>query len=135
MSSRNAPAYCSTKPAAPPIPQAPSRSPTPAESAQDLEEVEAFSGAEFGVEAAEGFLLGDAAAAARRDERRAGVGAMVESFLFYFFDRRKVVRNHFRCPRNRRIDCVSFDPAPVASLFLLSLRSNQRPHDRVSLFV
>lgn len=79
----NAPAYCSTNPAAPPIPQAPSRSPTPAESAHDLEEEEEaaafFFGADAGLEAAEGFLLGDdalvdaAAAVARRDERRAGV--------------------------------------------------------------
>ena len=82
----NAPAYCSTNPAAPPIPQAPLRSPTPAESAQDLEEVGAFFGADVGLEA-EGFLLGDAlvdaaAAVARRDERRAGVVAILASLFF-----------------------------------------------------
>ena len=88
VSSKNAPAYCSTKPAAPPIPQAPSRSPTPAESAQDFEEAGSSLDADFvGLEAAEeGFLLGDAgvdAAAARRDERRAGVvfGAIVFSSI------------------------------------------------------
>lgn len=81
MSSRKAPAYCSTKPATPSMPHAPRRSPTPAESAQDLEEEEAFFGADLGVDAEVGFLLGDAgvedAAVARRDERRAGVAAMV----------------------------------------------------------
>ena len=60
MSRINAPAYCSTKPAAPPIPQAPSRSPTPAESAQDLEALAAFFEADLGLDAEEGFLLGDA---------------------------------------------------------------------------
>lgn len=63
MSRMNAPAYCSTKPAAPPMPHAPLRSPTPAVSDHDLDEDEAA-----------GFLLGDvgveAAAVARRDERR-----------------------------------------------------------------
>ena len=58
------------------------RSPTPAESAHDLEEEAAaafFVGADAGLEAEEGFLLVDdalvdaAAAVARRDERRAGV--------------------------------------------------------------
>ena len=91
MSRINAPAYCSTKPAAPPIPQAPSRSPTPAESAQDLEALAAFFEADLGLDAEEGFLLGDAgvddaavaAAVARRDERRAGVAvAMVWQVFF-----------------------------------------------------
>lgn len=85
----NAPAYCSTKPAAPPIPQAPSRSPTPAVSAQDFDDdVAAFFGADFGVDDAAAFLLGDAGvvfaatAVARRDERRAGVGTIVWKFFF-----------------------------------------------------
>ena len=79
----NAPAYCSTNPAAPPIPQAPLRSPTPAESAQDFDEdLVAFFGVDFDFCVEAGV---DDDAAARRDERRAGVGAI----FFFFFDRNR----------------------------------------------
>jgi len=111
VSRMNAPAYCRTKPAAPPIPQAPLRSPTPAESAQDLEEEEVvaafFFGADAGLEA-EGFLVGDdalvdaAAAVARRDERRAGVVvAILVKSSFQIEERR--VKSLLLRPRHRNL--------------------------------
>ena len=63
----------------------------PALEAQELEALAAFFEAELGLDAEEGFLLGDAgvddaavaAAVARRDERRAGVAvAMVWQVFF-----------------------------------------------------
>lgn len=110
MSRRNAPAFWMMAPTTPDVPRNPSRSPTPALSDQDFDEVEVVA-AEDEDEAL--FFEGDAEdAAARREERRGGA-------IFYTREIRSCPLSLDRRQRKKKselVDVVVFSSSSSCSL-------------------